>query len=206
MTLVVKASDPSSVSVTADIIIDGGVVVYPTDTLYGLGASAVSPHSVEKIFDIKGREPNNPIPILTRDREMIENYFELTGTALSLIDRFLPGPLTIVLRPKVDFPTQVSANTGKIGVRISAHPFVQSLFKEIDFPITSTSANPSGQSNIFDFSELKKAFESKVDLIVDSGNIPASKGSTVLDLTQIPPLMLREGEIKRDTLEEIIQW
>lgn len=135
---------------------------------------------------------------------MLAEYVEVNKKASILIERFLPGPLTIVLRERKEFPKLISAGSKKIAVRISRHPFVMNLFNFIDFPITSTSANISGDRNLLEFNQILETFNEKVDLIVDSGNIPPSKGSTIVDLTTDPPQILREGDIKKEELEGLL--
>ena len=106
---------------------------------------------------------------------------------------------------KRDLPDLISAGTGKVAVRISNHPFVRRLFELISEPLTSTSANISGEENLFNFNEIYGTFKGKVDLIVDSGNLSPSKGSTVIDLTVKPPRIVREGDISREALREFVR-
>jgi len=206
LTKIIKADSPESPEKAAYVLSSGGIIVYPTETLYGIGALALNRVAVERIFDVKGRPYGKPIPILARDKEMIAELVEVTEEASMLIDRFLPGPLTLVLREKKSLPSLISAGAGKIAVRISGHPFVRRLFDFLSQPITSTSANISGMENMFSFNEIYETFNSKVELIVDSGNLPPSKGSTVIDLTVKPPLMIREGNISKEELEEFLKW
>ncbi|MCI0453519.1 MAG: threonylcarbamoyl-AMP synthase, partial [Candidatus Dadabacteria bacterium] len=182
----------------------GGIIIYPTETLYGLGALAVYEDSVAKVFNIKGRLQGKPIPILVRDKEMLSEFAVVTDEAVRLIEKFLPGPLTLVLEQKRKLPYLISAGTGKIAIRISSHRFVKRLFDFLSDPITSTSANISGQENIFSFNEIYETFNSKVELIVDSGTLPRSKGSTVIDLTAKPAEIIREGDISGAILKEFI--
>jgi L-threonylcarbamoyladenylate synthase len=188
----------------ATVLNKGGIIIYPTETLYGLGALAVYEDFVEKVFNIKGRFQGKPIPILVRDKEMLFEFAVVTDEASRLIDKFLPGPLTLVLEQKRELPYLISAGTGKIAIRISGHRFVARLFNFLSDPLTSTSANISGEENIFSFNEIYETFNSKVELIVDSGNLPRSKGSTVVDLTVKPAEMIREGDISGAILKEFI--
>ena len=202
--IVVKEENPDSPKIVASVLNNGGIIIYPTETLYGLGALAVNEESTKKVFAIKGRLQTNPIPILVRDKEMLSEYVEVTGEASRLIEKFLPGPLTLVLKEKKSLPHFISAGTGNIAIRISRHPFVRRLFDLLSQPITSTSANISDQQNLFSFDEIYKTFSNKVELIVDSGNLPRSKGSTVIDLTVKPALLIREGDISGERLKEFI--
>ncbi|MGH7889777.1 MAG: L-threonylcarbamoyladenylate synthase [Thermodesulfobacteriota bacterium] len=206
MTEAIKETNPESPKKAVSVLKAGGIIIYPTETLYGLGALALNEESVEKAFHIKGRPVGKPIPILVKDKRMLSEVAEVTDKAAILIDKFLPGPLTLVLQEKERFPTLITAGTGKIAVRISRHSFVERLFGLLDQPITSTSANTSGEENLFDVSEIRKTFEGKVELIVDSGNLPPSKGSTVVDLSIDPPSIIREGDISKEELRELLKW
>ncbi len=204
MTLIIKEENPDSPEVTASVLNKSGIIIYPTETLYGLGAPAVNEDSLEKVFNIKGRLQGKPIPILVRDNEMLSEFAVVTDEAVRLIEKFLPGPLTLVLEQKRKLPYLISAGTGKIAIRISGYRFVARLFNFLSEPLTSTSANISGQENIFSFNEIYETFNSKVELIVDSGNLPRSKGSTVIDLTVKPAEIIREGDISGAILKEFI--
>jgi Putative translation factor (SUA5) len=135
---------------------------------------------------------------------MLAEFAEITERVCVLVDEFLPGPLTLVLNEKAKLPRLVTAETGKVAVRISRHPFVRHLFDLIEKPITSTSANISGNENLFSFDEIHELFKDKVDLMIDSGNLPPSKGSTIVDLTVSPPTIVREGDIPEEELKEFI--
>jgi L-threonylcarbamoyladenylate synthase len=202
MTEVINEKNPQSPAIAALMINSGGIVIYPTETLYGLGANALSEISVRRVFITKGRPYGKPIPILVRDIEMFREVANVTEQASKLIGSFLPGPLTLVLNEKINFPGLITADTGKVAVRISNHPFVKRLFNHISQPLTSTSANISGRDNLYEINDIYDAFNSKVDLIIDSGSLHPSKGSTVVDLTESPPSVIREGEISRESIEE----
>ncbi len=204
MTEVVRVENPDSPQRVASVLNKGGVVIYPTETLYGLGTLAINDESVKKVFSLKERLHGKPIPVLVKDKEMLTEYVVVTDVANRLIEKFLPGPLTLVLKEKKIFPYLISAGTGNIAIRISRHPFVKRLFDFLSEPLTSTSANISDRENLFSFEEIFETFNSKVELIVDSGNIPRSKGSTVIDLTVKPVFIIREGDISRERIKEFI--
>lgn len=206
LTKVVKENSPESSQKAASVLREGGIIIYPTETLYGIGALALNEESVKKIFKIKERFYGKPIPILVKDKEMLSQFVEVTVEASKLIDKFLPGPLTLVLKQKKFLPVLISAKTGKVAVRISSHPFVRRLIDLVSEPLTSTSANVSGEENLFNFDEIYRTFRDKVDLIVDSGSLPPSKGSTVIDLTVKPSRIVREGDISKDVLREFLGW
>ncbi|MGB2691521.1 MAG: L-threonylcarbamoyladenylate synthase [Thermodesulfobacteriota bacterium] len=204
VTEVISASDHKSAEKAALILKKGGVIVYPTETLYGIGALASNNDAVERIFEIKGRPHGKPIPLLIKNLEMLSKIAEGSQLASAMAQEYWPGALTIILKQKAMLPGLITCGTGKIALRISAHPFLQSLFDLIEEPLTSTSANISGDSNISDSEELFETFNGKVDLIVDSGKIPESRGSTIVDLTLDPPQVLREGDINSAILKEFI--
>jgi len=202
LTEVIKEENPVSSEKAASILNRGGIIIYPTETLYGIGTDAMNQEAVRRVFAIKGREEDKPVPILIRDRYMFDEFAEIPELGNLLIDRFLPGPLTLVLKKKKDFPGIITAESEKVAMRISGHPFVKRLFESLSGPITSTSANLSGMGNVYDFKSVFETFNGKVELIVDSGTLQRSKGSTIVDLTVTPPSILREGDISRELLEE----
>ncbi len=204
MTEVIKAQDPDSGKIAADALTRGGVIVYPTETLYGIAAAALDERAVDRVFRIKGRPKNMPIPLLVKDIDMLATVVEVNDRAFALAANFWPGALTLILNKKGNLPEVITAGTGKVAVRISGHNFVKSLFHYFNQPITSTSANVSGGENLTNLDDIQRAFSERVDLIIDSGNIPASKGSTILDLTVNPPKILRPGDIKEQELKEYI--
>lgn len=133
---------------------------------------------------------------------MLERIAQIDERVSSLTSRFWPGPLTLVVRQKIELPELITSGTGKVAVRVSSAEFVKRLFEYIDHPLCSTSANLSGAENILEFDYIVKTFEGKVDLIVDSGNLPPSKGSTILDVTVTPPEILRRGDVSAQDLKE----
>ncbi|GJM17019.1 MAG: hypothetical protein DHS20C13_23460 [Thermodesulfobacteriota bacterium] len=204
LTEVISTTDPKSSEKAASILNNGGVIVYPTETLYGIGALASRSDAVERIFEIKGRPQGKPIPLLVKDMEMLSQIAENSILASILSERFWPGRLTLILKQISTLPEMITCGSGKIALRISAHAFLKALFDLIEEPLTSTSANISGDQNLLGTEELIETFNGKVDLIVDSGKIPESRGSTIVDLTLDPPQILREGDINSAILKEFI--
>lgn len=204
MTVIIKTDDPEAPEAAASILNSGGVIIYPTETLYGIGALVFFEDAVRRIYEVKGRPSGNPIPILVRDTDMLERVSEINEFALSLAKKFWPGALTLITRDIGRLPKLITAGTGKVAVRVSSGKFVTHLFKFIDSPLCSTSANISGGDNLLSFDYIRSTFEDKVDLIVDSGNIPPSKGSTIIDTTVRPPRLLREGDITAMELKEFL--
>lgn len=199
---ILSSSDASCAGAVAKTLKNGGVIIYPTETLYGIGALADNPEAISKIFSIKERASDKPLLTLVKDAGMIRKYFKISKKLLLLYEKFIKLPLTIIIEQKFGFPDELSAGTKKIGIRVSSNQFVTELFRFIDVPLASTSANISTQMQTTKIKEITDQFINKVDLIVDSGNLPESKGSTILDITTHPPVIIREGDIEKEKLKE----
>jgi len=200
----------------------GGVVIYPTDTIYGLGADALSDEAVEKIYQIKVRDEQKTIHAIVADIAMMEKYAEVSDMANMLIKEFLPGPLTLILKKREGVDTGIGRLPGQggintIGIRIPNNPFCLALAKEFGKPITATSANLSGQKterNIKAILEqlrdnshsniLQNVRMTNVDLAVDAGELPERQPSTVVDVSGHEPVILREGAISASEIWNIL--
>ena len=174
----------------------GGVIAYPTETFYGLGVDATNVKAVERLFAVKGRDFKNPIPVVVGDIAILNQVVtDVPPLAQKLIDRFWPGPLTLVFSAAPVIPDRLTADTGKIGVRISSHPIARLLTGQLGSPLTSTSANRSGQKECITAQEVMEKIGDDLDGIIDGGETPGGRGSTILDITQNPPVVLRSGVI-----------
>lgn len=184
-----------------DIFKGGGMIAYPTETFYGIGVDPFNKSAVNKLFQLKGRSPDKPISILIKDKKMLLEVVEdIPLSAKILIKRFWPGPLTIIFNAKKTIPSVITGNTGKIGVRISSNQITQKLLEEIDSPITTTSANPSGKKSPVTADEVVGYFGDKIDLILDGGLLSGKLGSTIVDTTEEELKVIREGEIPVKTV------
>ncbi len=193
---------PKLIEEAVEIIKGGGVVIYPTETLYGLGANPFSLKAINRLYEIKGREKDKPIPFLINDLQMLAALVEeIPPLGRTLMQRYWPGPLTLIFRAKKKLPSPLKGKKGKIGLRISSHPIARMILETLDTPLTSTSANLAGSRDLTDIQRLYQLFGNKVDLIIDGGKV-GGVGSTVVDLTVTPPKILREGIIKKPLLEE----
>jgi L-threonylcarbamoyladenylate synthase len=191
------APDHAAILEAADIIRSGGVVVFPTRNLYGLGADAFNPDAVDRVFRIKRRPPDNPVSILVRSRMDVDGLTpHIPAAARKLMDRFWPGRMTIVFAARPEVPPALIADTGKIGIRVPQHPAAVALTAALDRPITGTSANLSGMPGVHRISDLPEAIIKNVDLVLDAGDLKIGIGSTVVDVTIDPPKVLREGEVR----------
>jgi L-threonylcarbamoyladenylate synthase len=180
------------------------VIAFPTETLYGLGADALNPAAVEKVFQLKGRDPANPIPVLIADSAMLSNLVsDVPPLAELLIARFWPGPLTVVLPARSDIPRPLVNAADGVGVRISSQPIAGELVRDLGHPLTATSANPSGKPAARIVQEAKGYFSGQIDIFVDGGRLTSKTGSTVVEIDGDRIKIIREGEIVRSKLEEV---
>lgn len=190
------AAQDRIISDAAGIIKRGGIVLFPTKCLYGLGADAFNFKAVERIFNIKNRSHNKPVLVLVKNRKKICDLVKsIPQAALNMMDRFWPGGLTIVFEAKDTLPKNLTAGTGKIGIRLPKHPVASALVSEFDGPVTGTSANFSGKPGCMRIDDLDFLIANKVDLVLDAGLLKGGPGSTVVDVTTDFPKILREGEI-----------
>ena len=183
----------------------GEVIVFPTETLYGLGADALNFAAVEKVFQLKGRDPTNPFPVIVSDRAMLDWLVtETSPLAEKLMAHFWPGPLTLVLPARADIPPQLVNATGGIGVRISSQPIATEIVRALDRPLTATSANPSGQAGARTIAQAKDYFSGEIDIFVDGGELPSITGSTVAEVMASKIKIIRAGEIAKRELEKVV--
>ncbi|MBI2545401.1 MAG: threonylcarbamoyl-AMP synthase [Candidatus Aenigmarchaeota archaeon] len=185
------------------ILKNDGLVVYPTDTLYGLGANALSKEAIKKVYKVKGRDFKNPLSISFYSIDHAKKYVHFNSTAMKLAKKFLPGPLTIVLPMKFNFPSQLTHGSGKVGIRIPDNKIILDLIKIAGFPITSTSANISGAIECSTAEQAANQIGKKVGLILDGGRCKIKKPSTVVEILDEKIIVLREGAIKTKTILKV---
>jgi L-threonylcarbamoyladenylate synthase len=182
----------------------GGVVAFPTDTTYGLGADPFNETAIDRIFRIKGRPDTKPILLVVSSVEMAESVAEANEVFYDFARHFWPGPLTMILRAVKSVPLKLTAGTQKIGVRWPSAPFAARLVKEFGRPITATSANRSGLPAATTAEEVSAQLGDSVDSLIDGGELPSRSGSTVLDLTTGAPVLLREGPVSFERLQRFL--
>src|SRR5687767_7175867 len=183
----------------------GALIVFPTETLYGLGADALNFAAVEKVFQLKGRDPTNPFPVIVSDRAMLDGLVAaISPLAEKLMAHFWPGPLTLVLPARADIPPRLVNATGGIGLRISSQPIATELVRTLGRPLTATSANPSGQAGARTIAQAKHYFSGKINIFVDGGELPSITGSTVAQVTTSKIKIIRAGEIAKRELEKVV--
>jgi len=196
---------PDIIARAAEIIAGGGVVVFPTRSLYGLGANALNENAVDRVFKIKERPPEKPVLILIDSISDLDNIVrEVPPAARRIIETFWPGGVTLVLHARPDLPRNLTAGTGKIGVRLPLHPVSRRLLNEAKAPITGTSANLSGQAGCGKISDIDPQVLNSVDMTLDAGTLIGGPGSTVVDVTISPPRVLREGLVPAPKILEAI--
>ena len=186
------------------ILRQGGLVAFPTDTVYGLGANANIHQAVERIYQVKERPRSMAFPLLLADTSQISGLAELVPPITWLLaDKFLPGALTIVLHKSSSVPDIITAGGATVAVRIPAHPIPVALTQGLGVPIVGTSANLSGKPSALTADEVYSQFGDKIDFIVDGGRCPGGRESTVVDVTKEIPVILREGAISREEIERV---
>lgn len=174
----------------------GEVIVYPTETFYGMGADALSLAALDRLFALKGREPGKPVALIAADaRSAFELAREVPDAARCLADAFWPGPLTLVLPARDDLPAPLIGPDGGVGVRVSSHPIARALAEGLGRPITATSANLAGGQPATTLGEARNAFGGKVKVYLEGGKLAASAPSTVVACDRNGWRVLRAGAI-----------
>ena len=192
------------VGAAVSILRSGGVVCVPTDTLYGLAAPVLNERVVERVYSIKGRPLDMPLPVLLADPADVSRYAtDVPDVAWSLLKRFSPGPLTLVLRKHDIIPDVVTGGSDTVAVRVPDHWVPRAIVRELDAPITGTSANRSGMPGLTTAQEVREHLGNDIEMVIDGGRCSKGVASTVLDLTGPSPLILREGAVSRREIEEV---
>ncbi|MFY9462152.1 MAG: L-threonylcarbamoyladenylate synthase [Candidatus Sungiibacteriota bacterium] len=206
---IVKLTDKNRkevLSLSERILRRGGVVIGPSDTVYGIYANATDEKAVKKIFKIKKRAPEKALPIFVKDIAAARRLAYIDDRKARFLEKVWPGPATVVFHHKEKLPRVLTGGLNTIGIRIPANPFLSELLARIDFSLAQTSANISGRAPILSIEELEGGELRKtklVDLIVDGGELP-SRSSTVVDFTRSEPAILRVGIITKKELDEAL--
>lgn len=194
VTLSVHPTTPQGrhIARAVEVLRDDGVVVYPTDTVYGLGCDITSKHGVERIVRIKGRDPKKPMSFVCADLTHIARYARVSNFAYRILKRFLPGAYTFVLEASREVPKLLLTKQKTVGIRIPDHPVALALVRELDHPVLSTSANRGGEDPLNEPAEIQRTLGKEVDVILDCGILPQVP-STVVSLVGDEIQVLREG-------------
>ena len=191
-----RRPDPASLEMAARVLQGGGLVAFPTETFYGLGARALDAAAVARVFQAKGRPADKPLLVLVDSLAMVDRVAgEVPVRARRLMERYWPGALTLVLHAHADLPTALTAGTGTIGVRLSGHPVARALVAAVGEPVTAPSANGHGAPSPRTAEEVVAGLGIRVELVLDGGPTPGGPASTVLDLTRRPAVLLRAGAV-----------
>ncbi len=197
---ILKATS-DNVLAASHIVKNGGLVIYPTDTVYGLGCDPLNPEAVKRIFKAKGKKRKKPLPILASSKEHVERIALLSEKARKIAEKFWPGYLTLVLPKKRSLPDIVTCNLDSVGVRVPRHEIAMQLISLSGGLLAGTSANRTGVKPPRTAQEAAGQIGKEVDLIIDGGPTALGVSSTVVDLTVEPPRILREGPV---SLKEIM--
>jgi L-threonylcarbamoyladenylate synthase len=188
--------DAETMKRAGEAIRAGGLVAFPTETVYGLAADAFNPAAVARVFEVKGRSPGNPLPVQVSSEEDIRKIAaSVPEVARRLMAAFFPGPLTLVMPANPGLPEIVTAGSGKVGIRMPNHPIALSLIKAAGTPIVAPSANISGEPPPITADEVLAYLEGRIELVLDAGPTMLKVASTVIDVTVVPPVILRLGSI-----------
>lgn len=188
--------DPQGIERASRLILQGGIVAFPTETFYALGADALNEQAIQKIYAVKGREEEKPLLLLVAEKDWLPELIkELPLPAEKLIEKFWPGPLTLVFEASARIPARLTAHTGKVGIRVPGHPMARELIRAVGRAVTGTSANPSGSPGASFAAEVIQALGGKIDAVLDGGRTAGGLGSTILDVSGPSPVVVRQGMI-----------
>jgi len=193
---------PEIIQHAGTAIKQGGIIAFPTRCLYGLGADAFNADAVDRVFKIKKRPSQKPILVLVDRRIQLAGLVShVSKAAARIMDQFWPGRVTLVFEAADSVPHYLTAGTGKIGIRLPGHPVAAALVDSFGGPLTGTSANISGRSGCRRIEDFDSQLIQQLDIVLDAGPLKGGTGSTVVDVTQDMPSILREGEVsEKETL------
>ena len=200
-----KNIDKIEIKKQAEILKKGDTVIFPTETVYGLGANALDEKAVSKIYEAKGRPSDNPLIVHIYDKHQVEELAkDISPKAHVVMDRFWPGPITIILNKKDIVPSRTSGGLDTVAIRMPSNPIAKELLKETNLPIAAPSANISGRPSPTKANHVYEEMNNRVDGIILGGDCTFGLESTVLDLTNDIPTILRPGSVTKEDLESVI--
>ena len=209
MTIILKVNarqpEPELIRQAADVIRHGGLVAFPTETVYGLGANAFDERAVQRLFKVKNRPAIDPLIVhLARTGDLEKVVQQVTDLAKVLAEAFWPGPLTLIQWKRAEVPTIVASGLETLATRVPAHPVALALLEAAGVPVVAPSANLFGRSSPTSANHVLKDLGGRIDVVLDGGPTPIGVESTVLDITTDPPAILRPGGLSREDLETVI--
>ena len=189
----------------AQIIKKGGIVIFPTETVYGIGTNGLDENAIRKLYEVKQRPLNKPISLLVNNIEMVEKIAKnITEVEYKLMERFFPGPLTIIFEKRDVVPDILTSNTNTIGIRMPSGEIAKKLIEFAGVPIATSSSNISGRPSGTNITDIKKDFEGKVDCFIDNGESELGIPSTVIRIIDNIPHILRQGAISEEEIRKVI--
>jgi len=192
------------IKLAVEVLKKGGLVAYPTDTVYGLGADPLNEKAVARIYEVKNRPHNSPLPLLLADKsDLLKVALIVPEVAWRLVEQFWPGGLTLVVKKSSLVPDSITAGGDTVAVRIPDHHITIALIRGLGNPIVGTSANLSGKPSPVTATEVSRQLGNKVDLIVDGGRCPGGIESTVVDVSGPSPTLVREGAVSREDIAKV---
>jgi L-threonylcarbamoyladenylate synthase len=181
---------------SSEILKSSGIIAYPTESFYALGVLATDEYAIKKLYELKKRSADKPLPIIIGDIDLLSSIVRgIPAPAEDLIRKYWPGPLTLIFDAQDRVPDLLTGLQRKLAVRIPGESVALHIARALRLPITSTSANPSGKPPAEEIDTIIKYFGDKIDLIIDAGKTPGGKPSTIIDVTVTPPRVLRVGSI-----------
>ncbi len=192
------------IKLAVEVLKRGGIVAYPTDTVYGLGADPLNEKAVARIYEVKSRPRNLPLPLLLAEKsDLLKVALIVPEVAWRLVEQFWPGGLTLVVKKNAWVPDSITAGGDTVAVRIPDHTVTIALIRGLGNPIVGTSANLSGKPSPVTAGEVRTQLGDKVNLIVDGGRCPGGIESTVVDVSGFSPTIVREGAVSREDITEV---
>lgn len=193
-----KISQETIISLSKKVLLDGGLIIYPTETTYGAGVLATSQDAVNKLLAYKSRREGKPLSIAVYNQKMAEKFVKLNTQAQKIYQQFLPGPVTVISKDLGKLAQGVASEFGSLGIRIPDYPLILNLVKTLNQPITATSANASGKKRPYSIQDLLAGLSDKqkslIDLIIDAGTLPPNPPSIVIDTTLSTPVVMRNNQ------------
>ena len=197
--------DDNLLARAAEIVTAGGLIVYPTETLYGIGADGRNPRAVDAVQRVKKRKDKKPILLIVPSADVLNGLVtDVSADARRLMETFWPGPLTLVFEAVNGLPEGITQGTGTVGVRVPSSALCLNLLRMCGCPLTSTSANISGQSPPTTVEAIEQELGNGIELFLNGGTLPPSEPSTVIDVSGNVPRIVREGAVTRDAIKTIL--
>jgi L-threonylcarbamoyladenylate synthase len=201
----ISAADPYALQAAVHVLREGGLVCFPTDTVYGIGAAAGDDAAVRRLFAVKGRPPDKPLPLLLAEAGDAARVAVVTSLGKALATRFWPGALTIVMGRSPSYRSLALSGGETVALRVPDHELVRRMVRDLGGPVTGTSANRAGAPAPVSAAEVAFQMGEMVELIIDGGRSRGRAESTVIDITSTPPVVLREGAVSREEVEEVLK-